>query len=165
MLSKSILTKLNEQISKELYSSYLYLAMSCDCNARSLVGFGAWLRAQSSEEYGHAMKIMEFIEARQGTVSLTPINKPPVKFESVPVIFSEVLEHEQTISASINDIYKLAQKENDYATQTFLNWFVSEQVEEEATASLIVDKLKMIGASAGSLLYLDKEMGKRQKAA
>ena len=163
MISKKLAEKINDQITKELESSYLYLAMSCDCAGRSLLGFAAWLRKQSEEEYEHAMKFLQYLEDQQAKVELEALRKPPSKFESVQKIFDGVLAHEKGVTKSINEIYKIAQSEDDFASQAFLNWFVTEQIEEEASAALIVDKLGMIGSSAGSLLYLDKEMGKRAK--
>lgn len=165
MISESLTKKINEQIGKELYASYLYFSMSCDCMARSLIGFGSWLRAQAAEELEHAKKFIEHLESRGAKVELSAVAKPPSEFESVQAIFTAALEHERGVTRSINDIYRVAKDDNDFAAQAFLDWFVTEQIEEEANASLIVDKLKMIGGSAGSLLYLDKEMGKRAEKA
>ncbi len=163
MISKRILDKLNEQIKKEFYSSYLYLAMSTWCKTSSLEGFAQWLRVQAEEEHGHGMKILGFIEDRGGQVVLETIEQPPASFESVRQIFEKALGHERFVTKSINEICELSDAEKDYATKDFLGWFVREQIEEEANAQLICDKLKMIGDSAGSLLYLDKEMKKRKK--
>jgi len=167
MISDNMLTQLNNQIQREFYSSYLYLAMSNYCSSKSLIGFAKWLRAQADEERGHGLKLIDYVEAQQRPVTLQALGKPASEFKSVHELFETVLEHERSITGAIHDLFALAQSEKDFATQTFLGWFITEQVEEEASAQLVVDKLKMIGASAGSLLYLDKELGKRaaEKAA
>lgn len=161
MISKRMLKKLNEQINKEYYSSYLYLAMSIYCKSQSLDGFGVWLRAQSQEELQHALKFIHYIEERQEKPVLGPIAQPSSSFKSVQAVFSQVLEHERSITASIYELCELADEDKDYATKAELAWFVKEQVEEESTAQLIVEKLGMIGDSTGGLLYLDKDLGKR----
>ena len=161
MISKKIQQILHEQIKKEYYSSYMYLAMSTWCNSKSLEGFGNWLRVQSAEELEHALKFVRFVEERQGNVILESIEQPPVEYQSVVDIFKKTLAHEQFVTRSIHAICEAADAEKDYATKEFLGWFVKEQVEEEANAALIVDKLAMIGESMSGLLYLDKEMKKR----
>ncbi len=152
---------LNNQIQAETFSSYTYLAMSAYCSEQDYAGFANWLRVQSAEEWGHAMKFYEYILARQGSVRLQAIDEPSFKFKSPLDLFTQVLAHEKKITGMINKLYELALAENDYPTQVFLQWFVTEQVEEENNAQLTVNKLKLIGDSIPGMLYLDKELGKR----
>ncbi len=161
MLSKSILNALNDQINKEMYSAYLYLAMSTGCAERNLPGFANWLRVQSKEENAHAMKMYGYVHDHGNHVELQAIEKPPTKFKSPREIFEHVLEHEQKVTGMIRKIYELAFKENDYATQIFMQWFVTEQVEEEKNAAYILDRLKLIGDHVPALIMFDKEVGAR----
>ena len=161
MLSKTIQDAMNEQIKNELYSAYLYLSMSAYCEAANLPGFAHWMRVQAQEEVAHAMKFYDFIYERGGRVVLQAIDQPPVEFQSPLNVFEQTLEHEQKVTALIHDLYTLAVQEKDYASQAFLQWFVTEQVEEEASATQIVETLKMIGDKGHALLMLDRELGKR----
>ena len=161
MLSKTIQDAMNEQIKNELYSAYLYLSMSAYCEAANLPGFAHWMRVQAQEEEAHAMKFYDFIYERGGRVVLQAIDQPPVEFQSPLNVFEQTLEHEQKVTALIHDLYTLAVQEKDYASQAFLQWFVTEQVEEEASATQIVETLKMIGDKGHALLMLDRELGKR----
>jgi ferritin len=161
MLSKAMQDAINEQIKNELYSSYLYLAMSAYCEANNLPGFAHWLRVQSQEEIEHAMKFFGFVNERGGRVVLEAIDKPPVEFESPVKIFEETLIHERKVTAMINSLYELALEEKDYASQVMLHWFIDEQVEEEANASYILDTLKAVGEKGQALVMLDRELAKR----
>lgn len=161
MLSKSMQKALNGQIQKEFASSYLYLAMAAYCETKNLPGMATWLKVQAQEEWGHGMKIYEFVNDRGGTVTLQAIEQPPAEFGSPVDIFKGVLEHEQKITAAINDLYAQAVKENDYATQIMLQWFITEQVEEEKNASDILELLKMAGEH---VIVLDHRLGKRGTA-
>ena len=161
MLSKAMQDAINEQIKNELYSSYLYLAMSAYCEANNLPGFGHWLRVQSQEEIEHAMKFFGFVNERGGRVVLEAIDKPPVEFESPAKIFEETLNHERKVTAMINSLYELALEEKDYAAQVMLHWFIDEQVEEEANASYILDTLKAVGEKGQALVMLDRELARR----
>jgi ferritin len=161
MLSKVVQDTINEQIKNELYSAYLYLSMSAYCEAANLPGCAHWMRVQSQEEVSHAMKFFEFVFDRGGRVVLQAIDQPPVDFKSPLDIFQQTLQHEQKVTAMINHIYELAVKENDYATQTFVQWFITEQVEEEKNASQILDQLKAIGDQPAALFMLDGYLGKR----
>ncbi|NLH98534.1 MAG: ferritin [Chthonomonadales bacterium] len=161
MLSKSMQKALNGQIQKEFASSYLYLAMAAYCETKNLPGMATWLKVQAQEEWGHGMKIYEFVNDRGGTVTLQAIEQPPAEFGSPVDIFKGVLEHEQKITAAINDLYAQAVKENDYATQIMLQWFITEQVEEEKNASDILELLKMAGEH---VIVLDHRLGKRGAA-
>ncbi len=162
MLSKTVQDAMNEQIKNELYSAYLYLSMSAYCESINLPGFAHWMRVQFEEEVGHAMKFFEFIYDRGGRVVLQAIDQPPVEFESPFHVFAQTLEHEQKVTAMIHDLYALAAQEKDHASQVFLQWFVTEQVEEEASATQIVETLKMIGEQGHALIMLDRELGKRE---
>ena len=164
MLTKVVLDTLNDQIKHELYSSYLYLSMSTHCEEVNLGGFAAWLRLQAQEELGHAMKIRAYIEDRGGRVLLQSIDQPPAEFSTPLELFKQILEHEKHISALIHRLYELSLKENDYPTQVMLQWFITEQVEEEKTAGTIVEQLKMIGESKGQLMMVDRHLGRRGQA-
>lgn len=159
MINKIVQDAINTQIQKENYSAYLYLAMAADCEAKNLKGFANWLRIQSEEEVSHAMKLYDYLLERGGTVTLQAIQAPPTEFGTPVKMFEQILEHEQYVTASINELYEVAVADKDYATQIFLQWFISEQVEEEASASEVLEKVRMLGDHG--LLYLDKELGKR----
>jgi ferritin len=162
MLGKAIQDAMNEQIKNEFYAAYQYLAMAAYCDSISLPGFAHWMRAQSLEETEHAMKFYDFILDRNGQVVLQAIEEPVVEFGSPLEVFERALEHEQQVTAMINDLYGLAVRENDYASQTFLQWFVVEQVEEEKNAGGVVETLKMIGDKSEALFLLDRELGRRE---
>lgn len=161
MLSKQLLAKLNDQINAELYSSYLYLSMSAWFEAANFRGLARWMKVQSGEEYGHAMKFYDYVIARGGKVQLAPIGAPPVSWGSALEVFQTTLEHEQGVTARINALADLAATEKDHATSVTLQWFITEQVEEEATATEIVERLKLIKDSTGGLFMLDHQLGKR----
>ena len=158
MLKTNILNILNKQINEELYSSYLYLSMSAYFSSMNLDGFAKWMKMQSAEEYGHAMKIYDYVIQCDGKVTLKAINNPKSQWKSALEVFQETLKHEQYISSRVNNIINLAIKEKDHATNNFFQWFVAEQVEEEANARNIVDKLKMIGETKSGLFMLDREL-------
>ena len=162
MLNKTIQDAMNEQIKNELYSAYLYLSMSAYCESVNLAGFARWMRAQAQEEVEHAAKFYGFIHDRGGRVVLQAIDQPPVEFQSPLDIFEKTLGHEQQVTAMIHNLYTLAVQEKDYASQIFLQWFVTEQIEEENSASQIVETLKMIGDNHQALLMLDRELSGRQ---
>ncbi|MDY7075737.1 MAG: ferritin [Chloroflexota bacterium] len=161
MLSQTIQDAMNEQIKNELYSAYLYLSMSAYCESINFAGFAHWMRMQEQEEKMHALKFYDFIHERGGRVVLQAIDQPPIEFQSPLEVFEKTLEHEQKVTAMINDLYALAVQEKDYASQIFLQWFVTEQVEEEDNANQIVEILKMIGDSRQGILMLDRELGGR----
>ena len=162
MLSKAIEEAINEQIKNELYSAYLYLSMSAYLEANNLPGFAHWMRLQNQEEVSHAMKFFDYMNDRGSRVVLQAIDQPPAEFESALDIFQKALDHEQKVTAMINRIYELAVKENDYPTQVELQWFITEQVEEEKSAGDIVEQLKMVGEHGPSLIMLDRQLGARQ---
>jgi ferritin len=165
MLNKTVQGAINDQIKNEFYSSYLYLSMSAYFETQSLPGFASWMRAQSQEEHAHAMKFFDFVNDRDGTVELQALDQPPGEFQSPLDVFQQALEHERKVTALIYRLYELALKESDYATQTLLQWFITEQVEEEKSASQIVEQLKMTGGDSTALLLLDRELAGRGGAA
>ncbi|MGI8909133.1 MAG: ferritin [Rubrobacteraceae bacterium] len=164
MLGENIQGAMNEQIKNELYSAYQYLSMAAYCESANLPGFAQWMRNQSREETEHAMKFYDFILDRNGQVVLQAIEGPVVGFGSPLEVFERALDHEQKVTAMINDLYGLAVAENDYASQTFLQWFVTEQVEEEKNAGDVVETLKMVGDKSEALFLLDRELGQRRSA-
>jgi len=161
MLSKKMEKAINQQINAELYSSYLYLSMATYFEAISLSGFSNWMRQQAQEELFHGMKMFDFVCERGGRVTLKTIDQPPAKWASPLDVIKIVLSHEQKVTGLINDLVNLALDERDHATNIFLQWFVSEQVEEEDTAGSLVEKLKLIGKDANGLFMLDTELGQR----
>lgn len=161
MLSKTVQDAMNEQINNEFYSAYQYLAMAAYCESVNLPGFAQWMRTQSQEETEHAMKFYDFILDRNGRVVLQAIEGPVIEFGSPLEVFEQALEQEQKVTAMINDLYGLAVKESDYASQAFLQWFVTEQVEEEKNAGDVVETLKMVGDKSEMLFLLDRELGQR----
>ncbi|HOJ34455.1 MAG TPA: ferritin [Candidatus Hydrogenedentes bacterium] len=162
MASKKMEEALNKQLNAELYSAYLYFAMAAHFDNANLTGFAHWMKLQAKEESTHALKFYEYINEVGGKVVLDAIAKPPVDFGSPLQVFEEVLKHEKHVTALIYDLVKLARNESDYATENFLQWFVSEQVEEEAHATKIVEDLKMIADSKQALFMMDKHLGARQ---
>lgn len=165
MLSQRMQDALNKQIEHEFYSSFVYLAMSAHFESRNLPGFAKWMRMQAGEEHAHAMKIFDHILDRGGAVSVPALTAPPAKFEAPLAVFEQALHHERAVTKSIHDLYDLAVQERDYPARVFLDWFVNEQVEEEKTAELVVEQLKMIGDDRPALLMLDRELGQRKPEA
>jgi ferritin len=161
MISQAVMNAMNDQIQAELYSAYLYLAMSAHFEAENMPGFAHWMKLQAEEELEHALKFYGFIFDRGGRVTLQAIQQPQATFDSPLSIFEMAYAHEQKVTGLINSIYDVARQENDYASQVFLNWFVDEQVEEEKNASQIVDTIKMIGDSQAALFMLDRQLGAR----
>lgn len=161
MFSQVVHDKMNQQIMHEMYSAYMYLSMSAQCESANLPGFAKWLRMQADEEMEHAMKFYDFIHERGGKVTLLAIDQPPSEFGAPREIFEQVYAHEQKVTGLINSIYEVALKENDYPSQIFLHWFIDEQVEEESNSSQILETLKMIGESPNGLFMLDRQLGKR----
>ena len=153
---------LNKQLNAELYSAYMYFSMTAWFEAMNLDGFASWMKAQALEEVEHAMKFYNFINERGGRVRLMPIEGPPTDWDSPVDVFEAAYKHEQYVTSLINDLVNLALEEKDHATQIFLQWFVTEQVEEEASFSSILEKLRMVGESPGPLFMMDRELGQRQ---
>lgn len=162
MLSKRLLEEMNTQIKLELYSAYLYLAMSAHFDEANWAGFAKWLKMQAEEEQEHAMKFYEFIHDRNAKVTLQTIEAPPSHFGTPVDIFEEVLKHEQSVTARINLLYSIAVEDKDYASQEFLNWFVKEQVEEEKNANMVLDWVKLAGDSVNALFQVNALLGARE---
>lgn len=161
MISKNMEKALNDQVNAELYSAYLYLSMESFFKSQNLNGFANWMRVQTQEEVSHAMKIYDFINERGGRVILKAIEGPQTKWDSPFAVFEAVYAHEQKVTGLINKLVDLAIKENDHATNNFLQWFVNEQVEEESSADEIVQQLKMMKDAPGGMFMLDRELGQR----
>jgi ferritin len=163
MLSKTVHDAINEQVKNEIQSAYLYLSMSQHCESVNFQGFAHWLKLQWEEELSHAMKFVGYLNDCGGRAVLGTIEKPKADWSSMLTVFTDVLAHEKKVTAMINKIYALAVKENDYATQVELQWFIKEQVEEEKDAFAIVEQLKVIGEKGTALYMLDHQLGKRGK--
>ncbi len=161
MISEKMEGALNGQVNAELYSAYLYLSMESYFKSLNLNGSAGWMRVQTQEEVTHAMKIYEFINGRGGKVTLKTIEGPPIKWDCPLAVFEAVYVHEQKVTGLINDLVDLAIKEKDHATNTFLQWFVNEQVEEESSADEVVQQLKMMENAPGGMFMLDRELGQR----
>ena len=155
----------NRHINAEFYSSYLYLSMSTFCESIDLPGFAHWMRLQSREEYSHAMRLLSYIEDRDGRVTLLPIDQPPIEFDSVEDVMRQTLSHEQHVTALINRLHEAAADAGDVASQVMLQWFINEQVEEEKTARAVIAALDKVAGRSDALLLLDREMGARTPAA
>ncbi len=153
---------INKQINAELYSSYLYLAMAAHFEAKSWLGFANWVKVQSREENTHAMKFYDYVLERSGEVELSDIKAAEASWKTPLEVFEAVYEHELKVTALINDLLKLTRQEGDTATESMLKCFIDEQVEEEANAKQIVEKLKMIKDSTNGLFMLDHELGERK---
>jgi ferritin len=161
MLNQKIQDAFNKQINEELYSAYLYLSMSAHFESENLKGMANWMRVQAQEEMVHVMKFYTFILNRNGRVSLTQIGSPKTDWKSPLEAFEDVYKHECHITKCIHDLVDLSLKESDHAANTFLQWFVNEQVEEEASALEVADKLKFVGDNKVALFMMDNELGQR----
>jgi ferritin len=160
-LSKKMQDALNEQIKEEIASAYIYLSMAAYCESINLGGFAHWMANQSNEELSHAMKFYNYIYDRGGRVVLEAIDKPASEFAGPTDVFEKTLAHEQFITGRIHNLYAMAVEEKDYASQGVLQWFVNEQVEEEKTASDILEMLKMVGDKGQGLIMLDRQLAQR----
>lgn len=161
MIDKRMEKAINKQINWELYSSYLYMSMAAYFESVNLKGFSNWMRVQVMEELTHAKRFYDFLTARGGRVVLTEIKSPPTDWKSPLAVFENVLDHEQHVTALINDLVDLSVKMKDHATNSFLQWFVNEQVEEEASADEIVQSLKLNKNNPGGLYMIDKDLAQR----
>ncbi|HET6569108.1 MAG TPA: ferritin [Rhodothermales bacterium] len=164
-MKEDVRDAINEQINREFYAGYLYLAMAAHLDAEALEGFAHWMRLQAREELGHAMKLYEYLLERGVRVDLRAIEAPPDSFGSLLSIAEQALKHEQAVSENINRIYRLATDQGDFATQVQLQWFLTEQVEEEKSAETMVERLRMAGDNRAALLILDREVAARTMAA
>jgi ferritin len=161
MLGKNLEAAINDQIKHELYSAYLYLSMSAYAESHNMPGAAKWLGKQAQEEQAHALKFYGYIHDRGGTVTLQAIPQPPIEFASLLDIFEQVKGHEAHVTSLIHRLYEIALQENDYASQVMLQWFVTEQVEEEKHAAAIVDALHSVGTQGASLFMVDRWLGER----
>ena len=161
MLSAKMAEALNKQVNKEMYSAYLYMSMSAYSAYIGLKGFANWFMVQYQEEMTHAMKIYDYINDQGGQVKLMAIEQPLTEFESPLDMFEKTLAHEKFITKSINELVDLAIAEKDHATNIFLQWFVTEQIEEEGNDNEIIARLKLVGKDGNGLLMLDKELAMR----
>ncbi len=161
MLSEKMQDAINGQLNAELYSSYLYLSMNAYFKSINLDGFANWMYYQAQEELAHAMKFYDFINQRGGRVSLLKIEAPPYQWDSPRAVFEATLEHERKVTGLINELVELALAEHDHATNIFLQWFVSEQVEEEENVGGVLEQLKLMGEAKGGLFMIDRELAKR----
>jgi ferritin len=161
MIGKAVQDAINEQINKELYSSYLYLSMAAYFEDKNLPGFAKWMHVQEGEEREHAMKLYDFLVDRGGRIALKAIAAPEADWKSALDLFKQVAAHEAAVTASIHSLYELALKEKDYPAQAMLQWFITEQVEEEKNAAEIVSQLELVEARGTAVLMLDHQLGKR----
>ncbi len=161
MINPKMEAALNKQITEEFYSSFLYLSMSAYFESVSLTGFANWMKVQAQEEYFHATKFYTYLIQKGGRVELQAIAKPKTEWKNILDVYEETYAHEQKISALINGLVDLALEVKDHATNSFLQWFVTEQVEEEANVTKILDDLKLVGDNKSVLFMIDREMGQR----
>lgn len=161
MINSKIQDAFNKQINVELYSSYLYLSMAAYFKSLNLGGFSNWMECQAQEEVLHAMKFFSFVNERGGRVQLSAIDGPPTSWDSPQAAFEEAYKHEQKVTSLINGLVDLAIQEKDHASNAFLQWFVNEQVEEEASADAVVNQLKLAGGQGSGLFMIDRELGTR----
>ena len=161
-MDKKLQKAFNDQIKHELYSSYIYLAMAAYFETKNLPGFAHWMKIQYKEEVAHAMKMFEFLNDRGQRVLLQAIPQPVLEFSSSLEVFEETLKHEQKVTSLINALYELAKEVSDHASVVFLQWFISEQVEEEKNATAIIQTLKLIKTEGAPLIMLDRELAKRE---
>ena len=161
MISQKVQDAINVQINLEQYSAQLYLAMSAYCDRISFKGFAHWLKTQAVEETTHAMKLIDFMLDNSAKLELGAISTPPSDFGGVSKVFEKALDHEREVTKKINALFELARSEKDYVSEIMLQWFVTEQVEEEANVGQVVDHLKAVGEQGGGVWYLDSKMNKR----
>lgn len=161
MLKQSVEQALNAQVKHEFYSAHIYLSMCAWFEDQGLPGFATWMRMQYQEELTHGTKIFDFILERDGKAVIDGIDAPPSEWKTPLDAFEAALQSEQAVSKSIDDLYHLADEENDHATKVMLQWFITEQVEEEASVKLVVDRLKIAGDDSSALLVLDEQLGAR----
>jgi len=160
-MDKKLEKAFNEQIKNEFYSAYLYLSMAAYSEFNNLTGAGHWFKKQHAEEMAHGMKIYEFLNDRGARVTLQAIPQPAADFNSLLQAFEETLKHEKKVTSLIESLVDLARKVDDKSAEIFLQWFITEQVEEEKNAAQIVGHLKMVKPDSAGLIMLDKQLGKR----
>jgi len=165
MISKTLQDAFNKQLNAETFSAYLYWSMSAYFESKNLAGAATWMRAQAQEEMAHAVKFYDYLNERGGRVILAAIDPPETKWDSPLAVFEAVYRHEQKVTGMINNLVNLASQEGDHASGVFLQWFVTEQVQEEATANEVIGKLKLMAGAPGALFMMDRELGQRVFAA
>ncbi len=161
--NKKMEEMLNKQLNSEFYNSHLYLAMAAWFEGQNLPGFASWMEIQAEEERKHALKIYNHLKERRGNIKISQVPLPPSEYKSALEVFQAAYDHEVSVSREINNLMEAALAEKDYAAVQLLNWFVNEQVEEEAQTDAVLQQLKMIGESRGSLMYIDRHMAKRKE--
>jgi ferritin len=161
MIKKTVVAALNEQVNAEFHSAYLYLSMSAYFQSAGLAGYANWMRIQYQEELAHATRFFDYVNERGGRVRLSPIGEVDVDFSGIVDVFEKTLIHEHSVTELINKLMDLAIQESDHATKSFLQWFVDEQVEEEANVEQILNNLKLIKGEGQGLLMMDREMQTR----
>jgi ferritin len=164
MIKEKMQKALNKQLNEELYSSYIYLSMAAFFESENLSGFSHWMRIQSQEEYMHAMKIYDYIHRADGKVTLQKIDAPKSSWKTPQDVFQDQYKQEQEVTKSINEIVDLSIEEKDHATHNFMQWFISEQVEEESSALKLLEKMKLIGDNRNGLFLFDHELAQRAAA-
>jgi len=163
MIGKRMATELNEQINREFYSAYFYLAMSAYSDFLGLKGFAAWFMMKHQEEMQHALKVYKYVLEQGVQVNLLPIKQPPSTFTNPLTMFEETLAHEQGVTLRINELVDMTMAEKDHATHIFLQWFITEQIEEEATVAEIINKIKLVGGKGDGLFMIDNQLGEMAK--
>jgi ferritin len=158
MISNSMADRLNGQINNEFYSAYFYMSMSAHSETENLKGIAAWFMAKYEEEMAHAMKIYRYLHDQDARVVLDAVDKPPTEYAGVLDMFEKTLAHEKTVTAAFNDLVDAALAERDHATNIFLHWFVTEQIEEEATVGDIIGRVKLVGERGEGLYMIDNEL-------
>jgi ferritin len=162
MLSKAMQDAINEQINKEYHSAYIYLSMAAYCESVNLPGAAHWMKVQAKEETGHGDKFFDYLVDQGARVILKPIAQVPTEFKSLLEVFEKALEHEKKMTGWLNQLYAQAVKESDYATQILLQWYITEQVEEEKNAGQIVEQLKIVGEHSSAIFMLDHHLASRK---
>ncbi len=160
MLGKKIAEELNDQVNREFYSAYFYLSMSAYSDYLGLKGFANWFLMKNQEETQHAMKVYKYILDQGAPITLLPVKQPPSKFEGPLVMFEQTLAHEQSVTQRFNELVDISVTEKDHATHIFLQWFITEQIEEEAIVSEIINKIKLVGGKGDGLFMIDNQLGK-----
>ena len=161
MISEKMNAAFNKQINEEFYSAYLYLSMSAYFEGLGLLGFSNWMKVQTQEETAHAMGLFDYVNSRGGKIELEQVNKPQINWNSALDAFEAVLKHEEYITSKISELMDVAETEKDRPALSFLQWYIKEQVEEEATAGELLTKLKLIGSDVNALLLMDKDLAAR----
>ena len=161
-MNKKVYKVFNEQVQAELYSAYMYLAMSLYLEDKNFKGMASWLKVQYEEERAHAFRLAKFMQERGVKPELLQIDAPPAEYGTPLEVFTKALEHEQYVTSRIHSMYEVAVKEKDYAAMTHLHWFIDEQVEEEDQTREIVDKLMMVGDNMNGLFVIDSQLGSRK---